>query len=222
MKQIIKFFYLNNKIKNLSLLIFFIPSITIIISYLLSLKLNLVPNCIPPLEGCTSISRTGRYFPVNIFFKSFLFITGILIFFYWYKNYIFFKKLPNHNLIIIAYICGIISVLFLNLYLIFLGESSYYQFFRKIGIFIYLLFSIISEFILSIIYYKNSNKIEFRIQFVKSKLFLSIFLTCLGIFLFPFMIMKIDNVAELRNIISWNYFFLIQINFLITFFIWKK
>ena len=222
MKQIIKFFYLNNKIKNLSLLIFFIPSITIIISYLLSLKLNLVPNCIPPLEGCTSISRTGRYFPVNIFFKSFLFITGILLFFYWYKNYIFFKKLPNHNLIIIAYICGIISVLFLNLYLIFLGESSYYQFFRKIGIFIYLLFSIISEFILSIIYYKNSNKIEFRIQFVKSKLFLSIFLTCLGIFLFPFMIMKIDNVAELRNIISWNYFFLIQINFLITFFIWKK
>ena len=148
MKQIIKFFYLNNKIKNLSLLIFFIPSITIIISYLLSLKLNLVPNCIPPLEGCTSISRTGRYFPVNIFFKSFLFITGILIFFYWYKNYIFFKKLPNHKLIIIAYICGIISVLFLYLYLIFLGESSYYQFFRKIGIFIYLLFSIISEFIL--------------------------------------------------------------------------
>ena len=222
MKQIIKFFYLNNKIKNLSLLIFFIPSITIIISYLLSLKLNLVPNCIPPLEGCTSISRTGRYFPVNIFFKSFLFITGILIFFYWYKNYIFFKKLPNHKLIIIAYICGIISVLFLYLYLIFLGESNYYQFFRKIGIFIYLLFSIISEFILSIIYYKNFNKIEFRIQFVKSKLFLSIFLTCLGIFLFPFMIMKIDNVAELRNIISWNYFFLIQINFLITFFIWKK
>jgi hypothetical protein len=222
MKQIIKFFYLNNKIKNLSLLIFFIPSITIIISYLLSLKLNLVPNCIPPLEGCTSISRTGRYFPVNIFFKSFLFITSILIFFYWYKNYIFFKKLPNHKLIIIAYFCGIISVLFLYLYLIFLGESSYYQFFRKIGIFIYLLFSIISEFILSIIYYKNFNKIEFRIQFVKSKLFLSIFLTCLGIFLFPFMIMKIDNVAELRNIISWNYFFLIQINFLITFFIWKK
>lgn len=222
MKQIIKFFYLNNKIKNLSLLIFFIPSITIIISYLLSLKLNLVPNCIPPLEGCTSISRTGRYFPVNIFFKSFLFITGILIFFYWYKNYIFFKKLPSHKLIIIAYICGIISVLFLYLYLIFLGESNYYQFFRKIGIFIYLLFSIISEFILSIIYYKNFNKIEFRIQFVKSKLFLSIFLTCLGIFLFPFMIMKIDNVAELRNIISWNYFFLIQINFLITFFIWKK
>lgn len=209
MKQIIKFFYLNNKIKNLSLLIFFIPSITIIISYLLSLKLNLVPNCIPPLEGCTSISRTGRYFPVNIFFKSFLFITSILIFFYWYKNYIFFKKLPNHKLIIIAYFCGIISVLFLYLYLIFLGESSYYQFFRKIGIFIYLLFSIISEFILSIIYYKNFNKIEFRIQFVKSKLFLSIFLTCLGIFLFPFMIMKIDNVAELRNIISWNYFFLI-------------
>lgn len=222
MKQIFKSFFLNNNIKNLSFIIFFIPTITVIISYLLSLKLNLVPNCIPPLEGCTSISRSGRYFPVNIFFKSFLFISGILIFFYWYKNFIFFKNLSNYRLIITAYICGIISILFLYLYLIFLGESSYYQFFRKIGIFIYLLFSIISEFILSIIYYKNINKIEFKKLFVKIKLFLNIFLTFLGIVLFPFMIMKIQNVAELRNIISWNYFFLIQINFLLTFFIWKK
>ena len=207
-------------IKKISLYIFLIPTITVIISYILSLNLNLVPYCIPVLDGCTSISRTGRYFPVNIFFKFFMFLSGILIILYWHLNLQNFKTKNRLSLINYAYIIGLISIFFLFLYLIFLGENNYYRFFRKVGIFIYILFSIIAELILAIIYFKKLN--YFNINFTKFKLSLSIFLVILGIVLFPFMIMKLENVSEIRNIISWNYFFLIQINYLITFFIWKK
>ena len=48
---------------------FLLPIFTVIISYLLSIKLNLVVSCIPNIEGCTSISRVGRYEPVKYFFK---------------------------------------------------------------------------------------------------------------------------------------------------------
>ncbi len=209
-------------IRKLSLIIFLLPTFTITISYLLSLKLNYVPMCVPIIEGCTSISRTGRYFPVNIFFKSSLFLTGFLVLFYWYKNFIFFKKY-KFTLMNYGFLLSIISTIFLFLYLIFLGESNYYKFFRKVGIFIYILSSIISELILSIIYYKNINKNKlFNIFFIKFKLYLSIIMIILAILLFPLMVMKINNISELRNIISWNYFLLIQINFLITFLIWKK
>ena len=207
-------------IKKISLYIFLIPTITVILSYILSLNLNLVPSCIPILDGCTSISRTGRYFPVNIFFKFFMFLSGILIILYWYFNLQNFKVKNKLSSINYAYIIGLISVFFLFLYLVFLGENNYYRFFRKVGIFIYILFSIIAELILAIIYYKNIK--YFNINFTKFKLTLSIFLVLLGIILFPFMIIKLDNVSEIRNIISWNYFFLIQINFLITFLVWKK
>ena len=210
------------KIKNLSLIIFFIPTITVILSYIISLNHNLVPSCIPNIDGCTSISRTGRYFPVNIFFKTLMFSSGFLTLLYWYKNYTFFK-IPNKiNLINIAYIMGIISIIFLFLYLIFLGESNYYKFFKKIGIFIYILFSIISELLLSLIYFKNLKNKSFNNSFIKFKLVLSIVMVILAIVLFPFMVMKIENVANLRNSVSWNYFLLIQINFLFTFLIWKK
>ena len=207
-------------IKKISLYIFLIPTLTVILSYILSLNLNLVPYCIPILDGCTSISRTGRYFPVNIFFKFFMFLSGMLIILYWYLNFQYFKIKNKLSLINYAYMIGLISIFFLFLYLIFLGENNYYRFFRKVGIFIYILFSIIAELILSIIYFKKLN--YFNINFTKFKLTLSIFLVILGIILFPFMIMKLENVSEIRNIISWNYFFLIQINYLITFFIWKK
>ena len=207
------------KLKALSMVCFLLPIFTVIISYLLSIKLNLVVSCIPNIEGCTSISRSGRYYPVNIFFKFFLFLSGLLIIFYWYYNYIFFKQ--KNKLIKLNFIFGILSILFLFLYLIFLGDNSYYyKFFRKIGIFIYLLFSVISGLILSIIYYKQKKK--FNSKLVNIKLYLNYLLTSCGIILFPFMIAKIENVSEIRNIISWNYFFLIQINFLLSHFIWKN
>jgi hypothetical protein len=210
------------KIKETSLLIFLLPTITVILSYIFSLNLNLVPSCLPIIDGCTSISRSGRYFPVNIFFKTFMFFSGILILLYWYQNYIFFIQLKKASLIKISLLLGFISIFFLFLYLIFLGENNYYKYFRKIGIFIYILFSIISELLLSIIYFKNFENKLFNISFVKFKLILSISIISLAIILFPFMVMKIDNVANLRNVISWNYFLLIQLNFLFTFLIWKK
>ena len=213
---------MNIKIKNLSVIIFFIPTFTVIFSYIFSSNLNLVPSCMPIIDGCTSISRTGRYYPVNYFFKSLIFISGIFIILYWYKNYFFFNKHFKSNLNKIALLIGLLSITFLFLYIIFLGESNYYKFFRKIGIFIYILFAIISEFLLSIIYFKNRNYNLFSNNFIKIKLYLSSILTILGILLFPFMIMKIDNVTNLRNAISWNYFLLIQISYLSTYFCWKK
>ena len=206
-------------IKKISLFIFFIPTITVILSYLFSLYLNLVPSCIPMIDGCTSISRTGRYFPVNYFFKTFMSITGIFLLLYWYNNFIFLSKNFNSKLTKLTFIIGVFSVLFLFLYIIFLGENNYYKFFRKIGIFIYILFSIVAELFLSFIYYKNNNNLFFFVKkYTKLKFLLSIFLTVTGLILFPFMVMKIDNVANIRNIISWNFFLFIQFNFLLTFY----
>ncbi len=210
-------------LKKLSLVIFFVSTLTVILSYLFSLYFNHVPQCIPFIDGCTSISRTGRYYPVNYFFKIFLFFTGFLILIYWTKNFYSLKNKNNETIINYATLLGFISIFFLFLYLIFLGENNYYRFFRKVGIFIYLIFSILSELLLSFIYYSmKNNTVLFNIIFIRVKFILSILLTFLGIGLLPFMLMKIENVSEIRNIISWNFFFLIQLNILFTSLIWKK
>ena len=112
------------KIKNLSFIIFLIPTLTVIFSYIFSMNLNLVPSCVPIIDGCTSISRTGRYFPVNIFFKTLMFITGVAILFYWHRNFKFFNSLNNNKFIKITYILGLISVFFLFLYLIIFTKKN--------------------------------------------------------------------------------------------------
>ena len=64
-------------LRNLCLLCFFIPIITIIISFVWSANLNLISWCMPNFEGCTSISRVGRYEPVKYFFKPLMFIYAV-------------------------------------------------------------------------------------------------------------------------------------------------
>ena len=216
-----KSFIKNENLRFISLLAFILPTLTVLISYFLSIKYNYVIFCIPNIEGCTSISQVGRYPPVNYFFKTFMFVSIFLIFLYWIFNYVLISKkrlLLIHRL---TFFLGIFSVIFFSLYIIFLGEGDYYRFFRRIGIFIYIFFTVISELLLSISY-RSKPDLFLNISIINFKFYFNVILSTLGLILLPLVIYKIINYPNFKNIVSWNYFFLIQINFLISFFCWKK
>ena len=210
-------------IKYLSLIIFALPILTVIISYVISVKLDLISFCIPNIDGCTSISRVGRYEPVKYFFKPFMFLFGVLLFIYWRENFLKLKLFKENKLLLITFIIGIISVIFLFLYIFFLGESNIYRFFRKIGIYIYIFFTVIAQLLLAIQYFKLRNTANkfLNKKFIKYKLIFSVFLISFSIIVLPILLIKIEHFAEIINIISWNYFLCIQLYYLITFFCWK-
>ncbi len=208
-------------IKISPLIAFILPILTVLISYYLSIKFDYVQFCIPNIDGCTSISQVGRYPPINYFFKTFMFISIFIIFIYWKSNYTLLSH--NNSLLLykITFLLGIFSVIFFALYITFLGEGDYYRFFRRIGIFIYIFFTVISELLLSISYKKNLYLFKNDI-IINFKFYFNIVLSTFGLILLPLVIYKIIDYPNFKNIVSWNYFILIQINFLITFFCWKK
>ena len=213
---------MNNKLRGLSLACFLLPISTVLISYFLSIKLNLVSYCIPNIEGCTSISRIGRYEPVKYFFKPMMYLYSVLLIFYWI---LFFEKLKTLNIKNkYVYWISLIGVFFLILYITFLGESKVYSFFKRIGIYIYILFIVLSQFFSSKLLIKNKKKIRdlFFIKYVKIKYYISYSLLVSGIILLPILIIKIQKFPEIKNIISWNYFFLIQLYFFVSFLSLKK
>ena len=208
-------------IKISPLIAFILPILTVLISYYLSIKFDYVQFCIPNIDGCTSISQVGRYPPINYFFKTFMFISIFIIFIYWKSNYTLLSY--NNSLLLykITFLLGIFSVIFFALYITFLGEGDYYRFFRRIGIFIYIFFTVISELLLSISYKKNSYLFK-NDKIINLKFYFNLVLSTFGLILLPLVIYKIIDYPNFKNIVSWNYFILIQINFLITFFCWKK
>ena len=213
---------MSNRLRFISLACFVLPVFTVIISYLISIKLNLVATCIPNFEGCTSISRAGRYEPVKFFFKPMMYFYAIFILFFWN---IFLKEINNtkietKNLVILTYI----TVIFLCLYITFLGESKVYSFFKRIGIYFYILSIVLLQFSSNRILINNEKKLSkfFNYKIVHFNYYLSSFLVISGLILLPILIIKIEDFPQIKNIISWNYFLLIQLFFLFYFFSQKK
>ena len=211
-----------NRLRPISLACFFLPVFTVIISYLISIKLNLVATCIPNFEGCTSISRVGRYEPVKFFFKPMMYFYALSIFFFWniFLQEIKIVRIKSKYLIILTFI----TVIFLCLYITFLGESKVYSFFKRIGIYFYILSIVILQFSSNKMLIKNKKKLSKFINYkiVKFSYYLSSFLVISGLILLPILIIKIDAFPQIKNIISWNYFLLIQLFFLFYFFSQKK
>ena len=211
-----------NRLRPISLACFFLPVFTVIISYLISIKLNLVATCIPNFEGCTSISRVGRYEPVKFFFKPMMYFYALSIFFFWniFLQEIKIIRIKSKYLIILTFI----TVIFLCLYITFLGESKVYSFFKRIGIYFYILSIVILQFSSNKMLINNKKKLSkfFNYKIVKFNYYLSRFLVISGLILLPILIIKIDTFPQIKNIISWNYFLLIQLFFLLFFFSLKK
>ena len=213
---------MSNRLRFISLACFVLPVFTVIISYLISIRLNLVATCIPNFEGCTSISRAGRYEPVKFFFKPMMYFYALSIFFFWniFLQEIKIIRIKSKYLIILTFI----TVIFLCLYITFLGESKVYSFFKRIGIYFYILSIVILQFSSNKMLIKNKKKLSkfFNYKIVKFNYFLSSFLVVSGLILLPILIIKIDAFPQIKNIISWNYFLLIQLFFLLFFFSLKK
>ena len=209
---------MNVKLKHLCLLCFFIPVVTIIGSFIWSANLNLISWCIPNIDGCTSISRAGRYEPVKYFFKTMMLIYALILYLFWNNFYDFLIK-NKINLSKFSLLLSYSSIFFLILYIIFLGEGKFYKFFRQVGIFIYIFFTIIVQLFFSFKFKKMYliNLITRNILF-----YYSFIITILGLMLFPLVISEIKIISNFKNIVSWNYFFLIQIYFLILFKIMKN
>ena len=211
-----------NKLRLLSLTCFLLPVFTVIVSYIVSINLNLVSSCIPNIEGCTSISRVGRYEPVKYFFKPMMYLYAISIFFFW----IFFSQKLNTKCIDSKHLnfLSIITVIFLCLYITFLGESKIYTFFKKIGIYLYILSIVLLQFYTNKLIINNNKKLSkfFKFRLIKINYYLSWILIIFGLIFLPILIMKIEKFPQIKNVISWNYFLIIQLYFLIFFFSLKR
>ena len=179
--------------------IFLIPVLTVIISYFISSFGGFVDWCMPSIDGCTSISKVGRYGISFYLYKIFIIPSVILMIIFWYQVN---KYIYKSNLLLFL---STTSCIFLIIYLLALGfDGKIYRFMREIGIFIYFILTPICQTLLS--FSISNNKI-------RSKFFLytllSMYLVCVGIYL---LILPLDN-SNYENVIEWNFALLIFLFF---------
>ena len=131
------------QIRKLSLFIFLIPLLAINLCLLISQNPEILENTffsvdqigrsgfsVPYLDGSLSISRASRTFPQYLIFKPSMFLTALLLIFYWKQNNELVNKINSSNKNYKFKIFGILSALFLVIHSILLGVKFDIQIYK--------------------------------------------------------------------------------------------
>ena len=179
----------------------------------------------PFFYGETSISNIVKRHPINIFFKSLLYISIVLMIAYWYfYNKIFQKTLKNNfNLF---YFFGIGSAIFLFFHVFFLGSTSDNEIFkdiRRLIIVLFILFELLAQIFLAKNIYKNKNVfIEFCYnKIISLKLLFVVCVSTITIIILLCLFLT-DLPSNVDYILEWNYFVVLLIFYFISSIMWKK
>ena len=114
----------------------------------------------PFIYGETSISNIVKRFPVNVIFKSFLFISVLFMYLYWknYKSLLSIILNSNKNK---YFYFGVASAIFLFFHVLFLGmdiDNKYFKTLRKLIIAFFILSELLAQYSLTIQLFKNKKK----------------------------------------------------------------
>ena len=222
-----------NKIKKLSIWIFFVPFIAINVCLILITNFHQLFNLehvvlptIPYIDGGTSISRTARVFPTYLIFKPAMFITAFFLIQYWRFNSNLMEKInPNLNYKKFFLFFGIGSAIFLFLHSLFLGikfDNDLYKLFRRIVLLCFIIFEVLAQTLLVINFRKVREQIKklVNIKILNLKIALVSILILVAIVSIPYITSM--GYTRFKHALEWNYFVGVIAFYMLTFFFWRK
>ena len=226
------------QIRKLSLSIFIIPLLGINLCLLISQNPEFLENTffsvdmigrsgfsIPYLDGSLSISRASRTFPQYLVFKPTMFLTALLLFYYWKNNNKLVNTLNSTNFNYKFKTFGILSAVFLIIHSIFLGvkfDIQIYKLFRRVVLLLFIIFEIIAQGILVYHFYKLKLKLEKLVnkKVLILKIILVSILVLVGVLSLPLLIAK--GNTHFKHALEWNYFVGVISFYLLSRFFWKR
>ncbi len=179
----------------------------------------------PFFYGETSISNLVKRFPINYIFKPLLYISVLLMTFYWlYYNKIFNQLIIKK--INLFTIFGLLSAFFLFFHILFLGSEIQNELFgklRKLIVVLFILFELLAQIFLAKDIYKNKitlfNYCKIFIIYAKV-IFVSIVFLITIIIIFVLSIFNLESKVD--YILEWNYFLFLLVFYFLSFLMWKK
>lgn len=116
-----------------------LPLVAMFGAFAIGVSYGTLPDCNPIIDGCRSISATGRQPPGSFLFRAIMMPQAIILAFTWYLSWLWLQRLRpdiGRGYGITMLIAGVVNPVALITYLTFLGTSEpIYEFMRRIGIY---------------------------------------------------------------------------------------
>lgn len=119
--------------------------------YMISVEAGYVPACFPHLEGCTTISQSGREGLSFFIFKAVMIPAAVFTMIYWILTHHWLRAMDRVTKATgVMTTLGLLGGIFLIVYLTFLGsDGDVYRMMRRYGTIIFFVFTYIAECMLA-------------------------------------------------------------------------
>jgi len=194
-----------------SILLFIVPVVTLAVCHQLHVAHTGIQT-FPFIDGEVSVSLIGRQrYSIGIFRSAFFLYAFISVLFYFkISNFFLSHQIKNK-----FKFYGVISNFFLCIYIITLGQrdSSFYEILRRLTIIFYITSMYINHiYLVKILRLLRSNKImQFNITYFIIFYIIIFLMSILIIIGLPWVNPLFKYPDQLKNIVEWNYFFLMII-----------
>ena len=200
----------------LPLLVAILPLAGVTAAYWLNINAGVLPACLPFLDGCVSISATGRYLPGSLPFRAALLPQAALLCVTWWLSIAWLQRLYSvrfrlHRWILVT---GVVGALALIVYVTFLGTTHpIYEFMRRFGIYFYFLGTVLAQLLLTLCIERSKLR-RVMLAIVSMPFALGIANLCLK--------MLLSDPDGIENAIEWISAALMQFWFVLLFIAWHR
>lgn len=191
-----------------------LPVVAANLCYVLSAQAGYIPWCFTYLEGCTSISSTGRHGAGYVLFKLTMLPQALLLWCFWRQPLI---ECASRSSLRWPRWLGQLGAAFLVIYVVFLGaETPIYSLMRRYGVFVFFIGTFVAMVLISRMLWRRASVTGPRWLLGA----LCIAMLALGLAEIPLGKFALaHNQAE--NIIEWNFAWLMQAWFLAYWWQWR-
>ena len=191
------------------------PVIGINLAYWIGVDADVLPSCFPYIDGCTSISSTGRYPPGDRLFRAVMLPQSVLLAVTWYVAVLWLRSLSSGkrsgNAVLLF---GLIGAAELILYVSYLGtKEPFYELMRRFGIYLYFIGTVFAQMILTLSLQRS------RVR--RAMLWILAIPWLLGVLNFAQKSLRAEP-DRMENAIEWIVSLLIQAWFLLLYIAWRN
>lgn len=202
-------------VRGLPLVTGLVPLIGINLAYWIGVNADVLPSCIPYIDGCTSISATGRYPPGDRLFRAVMLPQAALLAFTWYFTALWLRSVqPGTRAATSALVLGLMGALALILYVSYLGtKEPFYELMRRFGIYLYFIGTVFGQ--MTVTFALGRSRWRSVMVWIVAIPWV------LGLANFIQKALR-DNPDMMENTIEWVVSVFIQVWFLVLYVAWRK
>lgn len=214
-------------IRYLPLVAGLLPLAAVLGAFLIGVAYDVIPACIPFVDGCVSISATGRRPPGSFLFRAIMLPQTVLLVAVWYFSVLWLRSLDSalrRSTAMTILASGIVGAVATIIYVTFLGtKEPIYEFMRHTGIYFGFLGAGVAQIVLAVALTRIA-KTRHNARLRKAARAMSgLWIVALSVGLLnPLLKLILEDADQSENRIEWIAFIVMQCYFVALYFAWKS